>query len=610
MSTQTDIPAVFEFDPPAGGLIRRALFKVVRAPLEHALGLGRLQDIYERAVRLLPDCQDFPTATLQAMNISLDLAPGSLKSIPEQGPVVVVANHPFGGVEGVALLSLLRSVRPDTKVLANYMLGRMPEMDEHSIYVDPFGGDSAPRRNIRPMKECMSWLREGHVLASFPSGEVSHLQLSRRRVCDPQWSPHIGRLVRKMQVDVLPVFFCGRNGNLFQLLGLIHPRCRTALLARALVGQENHVLEVRVGERLPFTRLEKRGDDASLIDYLRFRTYFQGCTDVQPKRSKLRRRCAPIAVEDMEPVVGPQPREEILREVAALGDEGLLVENKGFCVYFAEAHQVPCALREIGRLREITFRTEGEGTGKSIDLDAFDVNYQHLFLWHKESEQIAGAYRMAKTDRILKMCGRSGLYTNTLFKFRPKLWKQLGPSWEMGRSFICTEFQRNPAALLLMWKGIGCVVKREPQYKSLFGPVSINNEYRSVSRELMVAFLKLGNYERGLAKLVKARNPLRTRPSAHTDGEVLSRAAVDLKDVSNLVAEIEENERGVPILLKQYLRLGGKLIGFNIDPDFQDVLDGLIWVDLSETDPRLLEKFFGREGAREFFRFHGKHVED
>ena len=157
-----------------------------------------------------------------------------------------------------------------------------------------------------------------------------------------------------------------------------------------------------------------------------------------------------------------------------------------------------------------------------------------------------------------------------------------------------------------MWKGIGTLVKRSPRYKSLFGPVSINNEYRSVSRELMAAFLKLSNYERGLAKLVKARNPLRTHPSAHTDGEVLSRAAVDLDDVSNLIAEIEENQRGIPILLKQYLRLGGKLIGFNIDPDFQDVLDGLIWVDLSETDPRLLEKFLGKEGAREFFRFHGK----
>lgn len=606
MKKHTDKTVVFALKSPFRDPVRCGLFRLTRGLLERALGLDKLERIYNRSLRLQPECQGFPTATLLAMNISLELEPGSLKNIPEEGPLVVVANHPFGGVEGVALLSLLRSVRPDTKVLANYMIQRMPEMAEHCIYVDPFGGSNAPRRNVRPMREAMTWLRDGHVLASFPSGEVSHVRLSRRRVCDPRWSPHVGRLVRKMQVDVLPVFFCGRNSNLFQLLGLIHPRFRTAMLAHELARRQDRPISVRIGGRVPFKRLEKHGDDASLIDYLRFRTYFQGCTDIRPKRAGKRRRCAPIAVEDMEPVVGPQPREDILQEVRELSSEGLLVENKYFCVFIAPAHRIPCILREIGRLRELTFRTEGEGTGKSIDLDAFDVHYQHLFLWHKDSERIVGAYRMAKADRILKLCGRSGLYTNTLFKFRPKLWKQLGPSWEMGRSFICSDFQRNPAALLLMWKGIGCVVKREPEYKSLFGPVSINNEYRSVSRELMAAFLKLSNYERGLAKLVKARNPLRTRPSAHTDGEVLSRAAVDLDDVSNLVAEVEENQRGVPVLLKQYLRLGGKLIGFNIDPDFQDVLDGLIWVDLSETDPRLLEKFFGKEGAREFFRFHGK----
>ncbi len=606
MTTATEKNVIFGLRSPYSDPVRRGLFRLTRGPIEKALGLDELERIYNRAVRLQPDCQDFPTATLQAMNVSLDLEHGSLENIPTEGAVVVVANHPFGGVEGVALLSLLRSVRPDTKVLANYMIQRMPEMAEHCIYVDPFGGSKASRRNIRPMREAMAWLNDGHVLACFPSGEVSHVHLSRRRVCDPPWSPHVGRLVRKTGVDVVPVFFCGRNGNLFQFLGLIHPRCRTALLAHELAGKQNRTLSVRIGHPVPFKRLEKQGDDVSLIDYLRFRTYFQGCTDSRPRRFGKRRRCVPVAVEDMEPVVGPQPRAEMLRDISALATDALLVENKDFAVYIAFAHQVPCVLREIGRLREITFRTEGEGTGKSIDLDAFDVHYQHLFLWHKERQEIAGAYRLAKADRILKMCGRSGLYTNTLFKFRPKLWKQLGPSWEVGRSFICTDYQRNPSALLLMWKGIGTLVKRSPRYKSLFGPVSINNEYRSVSRELMAAFLKLSNYERGLAKLVKARNPLRTHPSAHTDGEVLSRAAVDLDDVSNLIAEIEENQRGIPILLKQYLRLGGKLIGFNIDPDFQDVLDGLIWVDLSETDPRLLEKFLGKEGAREFFRFHGK----
>jgi len=292
--------------------------------------------------------------------------------------------------------------------------------------------------------------------------------------------------------------------------------------------------------------------------------------------------------------------------VEALTADALLKENSEFAVYRAEARRIPNAMQEIGRLREITFRLEGEGTGKAIDLDRFDEYYHHLFLWHKEKQEICGAYRLAFADKVVRKYGNNGLYTSTLFRFRPKLWRELGSALELGRSFIRHEYQRNPSALLLLWKGIGEVVLRNPAYKGLFGPVSVNNEYRSMSRELMVAFLRLTKFDKDLGRLVRARHPIRTRMRRDPELVSLSRSAMDLDDISNVVGEIEQQERGVPILLKQYLRLNGRLIGFNIDPDFQDVLDGLIWVDLTEADERLLSKFLGKEGVRGFREYHGK----
>jgi putative hemolysin len=301
-------------------------------------------------------------------------------------------------------------------------------------------------------------------------------------------------------------------------------------------------------------------------------------------------------------IVAARPAAHVEREVAALPADQLLVDGDDEVVYIADAEQIPAALHEIGRLREITFRAVGEGTGRAVDLDEFDARYRHLFIWSRARREIDGAYRIGATDDCLARAGLGGLSTSTLFEFKPRLFDMMGPALEMGRSFIRPEQQRSYGGLMLLWKGIGRYVVREPRYATLFGPVSISADYQSASQQLIVAFLEQNRYVHEWSRWVRPRVPCR-RGAARELRSGLA-ALRDLDDVSAFIAEIEADQKGVPILLKQYLRLGGRLLGFNVDPEFSSVLDVLIMVDLRRTEPKILARYMGREGAESFLRGH------
>jgi putative hemolysin len=271
-------------------------------------------------------------------------------------------------------------------------------------------------------------------------------------------------------------------------------------------------------------------------------------------------------------------------------------------VYFAAAHEIPQLLREIGRERERTFREVGEGTGRELDLDVFDRSYLHLFVWSRANRELVGAYRIGRSDDLLREQGLGGLYTSTLFAYKPRLFESMGPALEMGRSFIRPEYQRSYVGLLLLWKGIGQLVQREPRYATLFGPVSISADYRSASQRLLVAFLEQNRYVHEWSRWVRPRCP--AGRELHRGLPFGPGRLADLEDVSSFISEIEADQKGVPILLRQYLKLGGRLLGFNVDPDFSNVLDVLIMVDLRRTDEKILARYMGREGASAFLAHH------
>jgi putative hemolysin len=275
-------------------------------------------------------------------------------------------------------------------------------------------------------------------------------------------------------------------------------------------------------------------------------------------------------------------------------------------VYYARSRQIPSLLREIGRLREISFREVGEGSGKARDLDRFDEYYLHLFVWDHDQQRLVGAYRLGRTDSILRRHGIEGLYTSTLFRFGADLLGQVGPCIEMGRSFVRTEYQKQFTPLMLLWTGIAHYAAAHPRYRCLFGPVSISNDYHSVSKQLLVSFLRTNRFLPDLARMVAPRHPPGSALRSDQDTTLVATCVHRIEDVDELVREVEMDRRNMPVLLRQYLRLNGKLLGFNIDPQFGDVLDGLILVDLTQVERAILQRYMGRENVAKFLTHHGK----
>ncbi len=557
----------------------------------------KIQRLYEQASSGSPE--EFLPTLLQAMDVQPVMSDADMARIPRQGPLVVVANHPFGLLEGLLLARLLDKVRPDVRILANSVLGFVPEMNRRLILVDPFGSKESVRTNGKGVREVLGWLGRGGALLAFPAGEVSHFDFRQRAITDPLWNEKIVRFIRHTRSTVLPMFINGANSMTFQLMGMVHARLRTARLLHELANKDHQRVEIRVGTPAPWETLQSLGSDAETIRYLRCRTYLLSHrTPAAPAVAifknplKHSRSVAPSVAPD---VIG--------REVAALGPEQRLAENNGLEIYLAEAGQIPAALAEIGRLREIAFRAEGEGTGRARDLDAYDTYYQHLFIWSRPEQQIIGAYRLASSRDVLKSRGISGLYTSTLFDYRPEFFERLGPAIELGRSFVRREFQKQYAPLLMLWKGIAALVARRPDHPILFGAVSISDDYKPVSRRLIVRYLEAHQRSPELAGLLRARKPFHaTRRGA--DNESISLMLRDVEELSALTADIESDGKGIPILLKQYLRLGGKLLGFNVDPRFSDALDGLIMVDLRQTPGAILQRYLGKEAAARFVAYH------
>jgi putative hemolysin len=569
---------------------------------EKLLGLNECQAVYDR-VAGHTDAAAFMRSVLEAMEVRAAADPRELERIPRSGPAVVVANHPFGGIEGLLLASLLLSVRSDVRVMANYLLNRVPPMREIVIPVDPFNLSGSVRANLAPMRAALRWVRSGGMLMVFPSGEVSHLRLDQRGVSDPAWNAAVGGIIRHSGATALPVYIHGRNSAAFQAAGLIHPRLRTALLARELLNKRGRSIALRIGSRIPHARLSRFAGDRAMVDYLRWRTYLLGCGAGTHRR---RPRADAPAPTRMQRVAAAQDPAALRRDVQALPPESRLAGSGDLSALLAPAGDIPHVLAEIGRLRELTFRAASEGTGKARDLDRFDTHYLHLFIWNEASNEVVGAYRLGPTDSIVARHGRRGLYTSTLFHSRPEFYTALGPALELGRSFVRPEYQRSFSALLLLWKGIGGFIARHPRYRMLFGPVSISRDYSDLSRRLIATTLLRHSQAHELALLVRPRSPAPLTPLRvpGCDMPASALAPVDFKEACELVADLELQQKEVPVLLRQYLNLGGQLLAFNIDRSFGGVMDGLIVVDLLRADRRTLHRYMGPDGVAALDAFH------
>ena len=534
---------------------------------------------------------EFADRALDVLGASYEIDPKDLEKIPREGPCVVVANHPYGLLEGILLTALLSRLRPDFRFLANGLLASVPEIKDLVIPVDVFAsGEKAAFTNRKPLADSVAWLRNGGMLVVFPAGIVSSWDWKQNSITDPPWNRAVARIASMTKSPVTPLFFAGRNSIPFQLMGLIHPMLRTMRLPAEFANKRGVRFEIRVGTTIKPKELTDHGGPDEQTAYLRSRTYLLGFRQKAVARQ---------ASAGLEIAPGVQPS-ELEAEITCLPVEQLLERSGEYDVWVARTRQIPAVLTEIGRLRETTFRLAGEGTGRSTDLDSFDAYYDHIFVWQRVRRQLVGAYRLTRTTPVLEKLGIRGLYSSTLFRYRPDFFKRIGPAIELGRSFVRPEYQKEYSPLMLLWKGISKYAARNADHPVLFGAVSISNDYSAAARQLMVEYLERQTSNDPLRFLVRPRRPFRAPLLAGQELKNFARCAVSLEGLSLAVGEVEADGRGIPVLLRQYAKLGGRVLTFNVDHDFGGALDGLILTDLRTADAGALKKYMGADAFAKF----------
>ena len=523
------------------------------------------------------DGMDFVDGILSSLGIKIEIDEKELNNIPKEGAFIAIANHPYGGVEGLILLKILFTQRPDVKLMANFLLKKIPNLADYFIAVNPFE-NVKNASSISGLKTTLEQLQQGNPIGIFPAGEVSAYNSKTQKVMDKQWSPVVGKIISKAGVPVLPVYFHGNNGLLFNLLGFIHPTLRTARLPYELFNKKGYTIKMRIGKPIPFDDIKKLSSQNQVIPYLRARTYALG-SGIEVKKffnSKL------FSIKSKPEDIIPETNLDLItKEISSIKDK-LIMSEKNYDVYISGAASIPNVVNEIGRLREITFREVGEGTNKKIDLDEYDLYYNHLFIWDREAQKIVGAYRIGKGDEIYFRYGIKGFYISNLFKIKKGFKPILKSGLELGRSFVRKEYQQKALPLFLLWRGLLMFVLKNPEYRYMFGPVSISNDFSLLSKTLMIEFIKQNCYDHSLEKYVLPKKKFYA-DLPEIDSEVLLKNKDNIKSLDSLISEIELNHNKVPVLLRQYIQLNAKIIGFNVDPKFNDSIDGFLVLDIKNV---------------------------
>lgn len=573
-----DIKAAGKLDRFGGKLGGSLVAKLVM----HIMRLNKINKLYSDVYD--ENSEAFLEQLIEALGVTIEVNKEDLEKIPASGAFITISNHPFGGLDGIILIKLLSKIRPDYKVMANFLLKKIEPIKDYFLGVNPFES----RRDISSaggLKEALRHLAEGKPLGLFPAGEVSAYQADSNSVEDKEWSVSVLKLIRKANVPVIPIYFKGSNSLLFQLLGFIHPMLRTVKLPSELLNKKNRIIKLRIGSPITTETQDSFTDIRQYGKFLRAKTYLLG-SSLEVKKFFLKSQ---KAGKNVEPIAQEMPVEVLQKEIANIKDDYLLFSMKNYTVYCAPTIKIPNILNEIGRLREVTFRAVGEGTNRSIDLDEFDLYYYHLFIWDDDNQRIVGAYRVGKGKDIIDRYGVKGFYINTLFKIRKEMMPILYESIELGRSFVVEEYQRKPFPLFMLWKGILYFLIKNPEYRYLIGPVTISGKYTDVSKELIMKFIRKNHWEGELAHCIIPRCKYSVETNDPDVDVMVEASGDDISALDKLIGDIEPSSDKLPILLKKYISLNGRIIGFNIDPKFNMCLDGLLILDLFDVPMSTIE---------------------
>ncbi len=539
----------------------------------------------------------FINSILDGFEIDFEIPEKDLKRIPKTGAFISIANHPLGGIDGMILMKILLEKRSDFKVIANFLLQRLDPLKPYIMPVNPFEDHKDAKSSLGGIKQAIGHLKDGGALGIFPAGEVSTYK-DEKHIVDKTWEPSAMKLIQKAKVPVVPIYFHAKNSTFFYRLASMSDILRTAKLPSEMLSQKKRKIMVRIGNPISVEDQMANPNLEAFTAFLRRKTFMlansfekKGLFENIPKSLKLPKSPKKIASQANQPLI----EEEI--ETCRRLDKRLL-QSKNYEVFLAKKEIIPNTLTEIGRLREITFREVGEGSNNSLDLDPFDDYYYHLFLWDNDTKKIAGAYRMGMGAEIFKAHGINGFYLQDLFRFEPELYDMMSQSIEMGRAFIIKEYQLRPMPLFLLWKGIVHCTLRFPEHKYLIGGVSISNKFSNFSKSLMIEFMKSNYYDPYVAQYIRPKKEFKVKLNDADKDIVFDESEADLNKFDRIIDELEPESLRLPVLIKKYIKQNARVVAFNVDPLFNNAIDGLMYIkiaDLPESTVKPVMEEFQKE---------------
>jgi putative hemolysin len=554
--------------------------------LMHLLRMKKVNKIYTELSEVKG--VDFIDKLIESLEIKFEISDDDVKKIPRDGGFITISNHPFGGLDGILLIKALATVRPDLKILANSFLRKIEPLNDFFLAENAF--DTNTKANVSPrigLKMALQFVKQGGVLGIFPAGEVSRFD-QYYNVSDREWQYPIIKMIKKAGVPVVPVYFGGNNSRLFHILGMIDPQLSSIKLPTEFFNKKNKTIAIRIGTPIRQAEIGHYTDIHQLGRYLRAKTYcLSASVPIEVKKFfKKRKPAKSNKVEDIVPPINPIL---LLDEINTIKEQFTLFSVKNYSVFCCPSKLIPNMLNEIGRLRETTFRLVGEGTNLSIDIDEYDLYYNQLFIWDNDASCLVGAYRIGMGSEIIQQYGPRGFYLQSLFKLSKKVNPILEKSLELGRSFVVPDYQRKPLPLFLLWKGILYFLLKNPNYRYLIGPVSISNNYSPVSKDSIIRFIKNSYFNNKLSKSIKPRKAYKFISQNPDVNLLLESAGDDLNKLDRLIGDIDKVNSGIPVLLKKYLSLNAQILAFNVDPNFNNCLDGLIMLDVYNVPQKTIE---------------------
>ena len=557
-------------------------------------GLDKLNELYDSLEKY--HGVEFADKLLESLDITLDVNTKALENIPKEGRVIITSNHPFGGLDGFASLSILGKVRPDIKILTNFILSKVPNVQEYFIPINTtFGFGKYTTTAISGLREAEEHLRNGGALVIFPAGEVSSWNTQGKVVEDTDWLTFICRQIRRSNGPVVPMYFHGNNSKYFQWLGRISTKLSDLRFAGEIFDKKGKEIKVRIGGLIQHSELEKFPDDRLIAKFLRSRSYVLEASTEEKDASVY-----------TVPLTEPVPVELILKEMHDAPDAHLFDVGNLSCYLFSHG-QIPNLMREVALKREEAFRAVGEGTNQEMDTDAYDVYYKHLILWDHRNQDLVGAYRIGLGKEIMQQKGIHGFYADSLFNFKDEFAPVLEKCAELGRSFVSVNHQKDTLALILLLKGLFYTLVKYPEYRHLIGPVSISSWYPMLYRSLMIKYLRENFSNPEYAKLVSPKTPF-VADFGRVDADALLYGKDgNLEAFDRFLLKTSAGQYRLPALLKKYIRMGAKIIDYNVDPDFNYCVDGLIMIaleDMPTDDIDSLSKEF-EDKTPIYQRFYG-----